>query len=241
LTAVHTQRPVGGLTHNSYRYPARFSPQFARATIEAFSRPGDTILDPFMGGATSLVEGRALGRHSVGSGVLRRRARRPRSPESLGVRPKSARAGWGAAGSRRAPTPIDESARCKLRPSRRKLLWQPRHNLDRLHADADHLADEANDVFFVVGPVGVGGERGSGGAIRRGPWGSWRPCRPARAAGRERRWSPSAPVPCGEGRDQPVGQAAGHRSRLEPQRLATLRHVSVGEGQPRRSVLRAAV
>jgi hypothetical protein len=69
LTAVHTQRPVGGLTYNFYRYPARFSPQIARATIEAFSRPGDTILDPFMGGGTSLVEGRALGRHSVGSDI----------------------------------------------------------------------------------------------------------------------------------------------------------------------------
>ena len=69
LEAVHTQKPVGGLTHNFYRYPARFSPLFARAAIEAFSAPGDVILDPFMGGATSLVESRALGRHSVGSDI----------------------------------------------------------------------------------------------------------------------------------------------------------------------------
>jgi hypothetical protein len=60
---------VSGFTHNYYRYPARFSPCFARAAIEAFSRPGDVILDPFMGGATTLVEARTLGRHAVGSDI----------------------------------------------------------------------------------------------------------------------------------------------------------------------------
>ena len=57
-----------GLTHNFYRYPARFSPMFARGTIEAFSNPGDVIFDPFMGGATTLVEAR-VGRHAVGSDI----------------------------------------------------------------------------------------------------------------------------------------------------------------------------
>jgi hypothetical protein len=69
LEAVYNQQPVGGLTHNYYRYPARFSPLFARAAIETFSRPGDVVLDPFMGGATTLVESRALGRHAVGSDI----------------------------------------------------------------------------------------------------------------------------------------------------------------------------
>ena len=59
LAAVQTLQPVVGYTHNFYRYPARFSPLFARATIEAFSRSGDVVLDPFMGGATTLVEARA--------------------------------------------------------------------------------------------------------------------------------------------------------------------------------------
>src|SRR5205807_2544867 len=58
--------PVSGLTHNFYRYPARFSPQFARAAIEAFTRPGDVVLDPFMGGATTLVEASALARTAIG-------------------------------------------------------------------------------------------------------------------------------------------------------------------------------
>ena len=42
---------------------------FARSAIEAFSRPGDVVLDPFMGGATTLVECRSLGRHAAGNDV----------------------------------------------------------------------------------------------------------------------------------------------------------------------------
>ncbi len=60
---------VSGLTHKYYRYPARFSPQFAKAIISAFSEPGDLILDPFMGGGTSLVEARALGRRAIGTDI----------------------------------------------------------------------------------------------------------------------------------------------------------------------------
>jgi hypothetical protein len=69
LNAINYQGYVSGLTHNFYRYPARFSPQFARGCIEAFSRPGDVVCDPFMGGATTLVEARALGRHCIGSDI----------------------------------------------------------------------------------------------------------------------------------------------------------------------------
>src|SRR5882724_1150516 len=57
---------ICGLTHNYYRYPARFSPTFARATIETFTHPGDLVLDPHAGGGTSLVEALALGRHAIG-------------------------------------------------------------------------------------------------------------------------------------------------------------------------------
>jgi hypothetical protein len=66
FAAVHSDGYVAGHTHNFYRYPARFSPQFARAAIEAFSSPGDTVLDPFMGGGTSAVEALAAGRRFVG-------------------------------------------------------------------------------------------------------------------------------------------------------------------------------
>jgi hypothetical protein len=60
---------VSGLTHNFYRYPARFSPQFASSIIKAFSKPGELVFDPFMGGGTTLVEACALGRQAIGSDV----------------------------------------------------------------------------------------------------------------------------------------------------------------------------
>ncbi len=58
--------PVRGLTHNFYRYPARFSPAFVRAAIETFTAPGDLVLDNHVGGGTTLVEALAAGRHAVG-------------------------------------------------------------------------------------------------------------------------------------------------------------------------------
>jgi hypothetical protein len=66
VDAARDSAPVSGLTHNFYRYPARFSPKFVRAAIEILTAHGDTVLDPFMGGGTSLVEAVALGRRAVG-------------------------------------------------------------------------------------------------------------------------------------------------------------------------------
>jgi hypothetical protein len=72
---VHLQRgvldaaPVSGLTHQFYRYPARFSPAFAKAAIETFTDPGDLVVDPFVGGGTTLVEAAVLGRLGVGADV----------------------------------------------------------------------------------------------------------------------------------------------------------------------------
>lgn len=57
---------VTGLTHNFYRYPARFSPVFVRSVIETYTKPGDWVVDPFAGGGTTLVEALALGRNTLG-------------------------------------------------------------------------------------------------------------------------------------------------------------------------------
>lgn len=57
---------ISGLTHCFYRYPARFSPVFVASAIEAFSRPGSVILDPYMGGGTTVVEAMARGRVAIG-------------------------------------------------------------------------------------------------------------------------------------------------------------------------------
>ena len=63
---LHSKHRVVGLTHNFYRYPARFSPELARQLISEFSLPGDYVLDPFMGGGTTIVEALAAGRRSLG-------------------------------------------------------------------------------------------------------------------------------------------------------------------------------
>ena len=65
--AVLDCSPVSGLTHRYYRYPARFSPRFAATAMELFSKKGDLVLDPFMGGGTTIVEGVALNRQLVGT------------------------------------------------------------------------------------------------------------------------------------------------------------------------------
>lgn len=69
VDAALDDNPISGLTHNFYRYPARFSPTLVRATISAFTKPGDLVLDPFVGGGTSLVEAFAAGRHAIGTDI----------------------------------------------------------------------------------------------------------------------------------------------------------------------------
>jgi hypothetical protein len=69
VEAARDKSPIAGLTHNFYRYPARFSPLLVRAAIEAFTEPGDLILDPFVGGGTTLVEAMVSGRHAIGTDI----------------------------------------------------------------------------------------------------------------------------------------------------------------------------
>jgi len=65
--AAVNKEAVAGLTHGFYRYPARFSPVFASSVIEAFSKPGDLVLDPFAGGGTTVVQALAARRNVVGN------------------------------------------------------------------------------------------------------------------------------------------------------------------------------
>jgi hypothetical protein len=69
LEGIRSDSPVSGLTHGFYKYPARFSPAFARAVISHFTAPGDFVFDPFMGGGTTLVEASALGRRAAGTDI----------------------------------------------------------------------------------------------------------------------------------------------------------------------------
>lgn len=67
LSQFHSTRPVAGLTHGFYRYPATTSPELVREVVLAHSSEGDYVLDPFMGGGTTIVEALAGGRRGIGS------------------------------------------------------------------------------------------------------------------------------------------------------------------------------
>lgn len=59
-------KPFDRYTHYLFRYPAKFHPPIVRTLIEAHSKRGDTILDPFVGSGTLLVESAIHGRHAIG-------------------------------------------------------------------------------------------------------------------------------------------------------------------------------
>ena len=54
------------LTHGLHPYPAKMVPQIARVLIDKFSNKGETVLDPFCGSGTVLVESLISGRDGIG-------------------------------------------------------------------------------------------------------------------------------------------------------------------------------
>ena len=54
------------LTHGFHSYAGRMHPSIARGGIAAFSAPGDTVVDPFCGSGTVLVEAMGLGPAAIG-------------------------------------------------------------------------------------------------------------------------------------------------------------------------------
>jgi DNA modification methylase len=57
------------LTHNIDKYPAKMVPHLAHYVIDKVSQRGDTILDPFCGSGTVLLESLIMGRNSIGFDV----------------------------------------------------------------------------------------------------------------------------------------------------------------------------
>ena len=71
VQSVRSTRPISlgprrtASLHEFYRYPGRFSPEFARSAIDAFTEPGQLVLDPFVGGGTTAVEAALAGRRAL--------------------------------------------------------------------------------------------------------------------------------------------------------------------------------
>lgn len=55
--------------HRLHTYCARFPSEIAETAIKQYTKPGDSIYDPFCGSGTSLTAGLVLGRHAVGSDI----------------------------------------------------------------------------------------------------------------------------------------------------------------------------
>lgn len=56
-------------THYLFRFPAKFHPPAVRCLIDRYSKPGETVLDPFCGSGTLLVEALLSGRAAIGLDV----------------------------------------------------------------------------------------------------------------------------------------------------------------------------
>lgn len=53
-------------THGFHPYPAKYTPQLVNKYLSSFCKQGDTILDPFCGSGTTVVEGAINGINAVG-------------------------------------------------------------------------------------------------------------------------------------------------------------------------------
>ena len=73
-TATETEFDFGGedtsyLSHSLHPYPAKFPPQLPKRILQQYAVKGQTILDPFCGSGTTLVEARIYGVNAIGVDV----------------------------------------------------------------------------------------------------------------------------------------------------------------------------
>ncbi len=66
LTVTDDRARVLRHVHGFHSYPARMHPDTAAGLVRALGRPGQTVLDPFMGSGTVLVEARLSGHRAWG-------------------------------------------------------------------------------------------------------------------------------------------------------------------------------
>lgn len=68
-TTVWSFPDRGDWASHTPQYRGNWSPWIARNIIELYSKPGDTVLDPMVGGGTTPVECKLLGRNSISSDI----------------------------------------------------------------------------------------------------------------------------------------------------------------------------
>jgi DNA modification methylase len=141
--------------HGFHSYPARMHPLTARRLVEAFSRPGDAVLDPFCGSGTVLVEARLAKRAAVGvdaNPLAARLARLKLTPTA-----EEQRARWIAA-AREVASFADARREARAGPTHRYghldvALFAPHVllEMDGLRAGLDRVADlEARGALELV-------------------------------------------------------------------------------------------
>jgi DNA modification methylase len=64
-----TTRNTSYISHGYYTYPAKFIPQLAERLIKQYSNEDETVLDPFAGSFTTLVESLKLNRKGIGNDI----------------------------------------------------------------------------------------------------------------------------------------------------------------------------
>jgi DNA modification methylase len=141
------------LTHVFHPYAGRFHPALPRTVLAATVRPGQVVLDPFMGGGTTLVEALLQGRAAWGNDlnpVAVRIARERTRPRSAG----EARRLEGEA--RRIAAEVEALRREKAPP---RVLHRRQHALARHYAP--HLLAELMQWHRLIAALPAGDLRES--------------------------------------------------------------------------------
>lgn len=148
LQALHSSQAVSGATHTYYKYPARFSPDFVREAVRLFTRRGDLIFDPFMGGGTCAVEALAEGRRFLGSDVnqLAHFVSRVKT-NILSIRDEGCLLGWASA----LASSIDLSEREQIDPFwvpyQRNIPWRIRKLFSQAIPTIETLGNQVQREF----------------------------------------------------------------------------------------------
>lgn len=64
-----TQKQTRYVSHGYYTYPAKFIPQLAKRLIYELTQEEETVVDPFMGSGTTIVEAILAGRRAIGTDI----------------------------------------------------------------------------------------------------------------------------------------------------------------------------